>query len=147
MKHILWLTVLFVFIPISMTVANPYQEEPTMSFAIKIPHEITRDYLYNEDPEKCLVPLEIIPLGYGKAGLVPFVTVAEKRQIFETGNREGIIVRVEALMCLCENHHNNRVVIIRALDEKGVMQLIWTNPDVLKNKKEDTDDKPRATRV
>jgi len=147
MKHILWLTVLFVFIPISMAVANPYQEEPTMRFAIKIPHEITRDYLYNEDPEKCLVPLEIIPLGHGGIGVVPFVTVAERKQIVETGKYpEGIEIKVEALICLCKNYHNNRIVIIRALDENGVMQQVWTNPDVLKNKKEEGNDK-RQTRV
>ena len=140
MKHILWLIVLFVFIPVSMIVANPYQEKPTMGFAIQIPHEIIREYLQNEDPEKCLVPLEIIPMGHGKVGIVPFVTVAERRQIVETGKYpKEMTIRVEALVCLCENHKGNRLVMMRALDENGDAQLIWTNPEILKNKEKENE--------
>ena len=111
-----------------------------MGFAIQIPHEIIREYLQNEDPEKCLVPLEIIPMGHGKVGIVPFVTVAERRQIVETGKYpKEMTIRVEALVCLCENHKGNRLVMMRALDENGDAQLIWTNPEILKNKEKENE--------
>lgn len=125
-KKSLWLLVLFILIPVSMIVA-----EEKVEYQIGIPRYIAEAYIISDIPDNCLVPLDFIAISEGVA-VVPFVTVVEKKFMESTGRPSSFFqVILEAIICTCEDHQGNRVQVINGLDENGVMQLLWTNEDVL----------------
>lgn len=149
----LWLIVLFVLVPVSMIVSevsaeNDYKKPPVISLKLSIPHEISVKYLWKNNPEDCLVPLEIIPVidCGGRSGVVPFVTVAQKKEIMRTGIKpEDIVITVEAIICLCNNpnaHKHTCIQLMNALDDRGVMQPIWYNPELLSREKKKVEPPP-----
>lgn len=101
------------------------------TYLFLIPIFIKDKYLIKMDPDQCLIPVEaiIIPGCERQVGIVPYVTVAEKR-LLDTGViPKNFEVTIEAIICVCENHIGNRLIIMRKLDKKGDMQVIYKNPD------------------
>jgi hypothetical protein len=125
----LWLITLFVLVPLSIVVAEEEQEK--VEYQIGIPHYIVEAYIINDDPLKCLVPLDYIAIAK-EVAVVPFVTEGNRRFMESFGIApDNLQVVLECIICTCEDHEGNRVQVINGLDQNGVMQLLWTNPNVL----------------
>lgn len=130
----LWLVTMLVglFYLIVVYSINLLWAEEKVEFQIGIPHYITEAYIKNEDPLECLVALDFIPICKDVA-VVPFVQEGDRRFMEVMGVApEGLQVVLECIICTCKDHKGNRVQVINGLDEDEVMQLLWTNPDVLK---------------
>jgi hypothetical protein len=130
MKYLFWIT-LFVLVPMSMIVSEELPQEK-IEYQIGIPNDIVEAYIISDIPDDCLVPLDFIAITEGCA-VVPFVTVAEKKFMDSMGKTSPMFqVILEVIICTCKDHEGNRAMVINGLDKNGVMQLLWTNPDVLK---------------
>lgn len=90
-----------------------------------------RKYLIKPDPDQCLVPIQAIIIKgcERQVGIVPYITVAEKRLLDIGIVPKNLEVTVEAIICVCENHTGNRLIVIRKLDKNRDMQVIYQNPD------------------
>lgn len=109
---------------------NHNKEVEKKIYIFSTPAFISREYLIKPDPDQCLVPLEVIIIGGCERliGIVPFVTVAEKRLLDMGSIPKNLEVTIEAIICVCENHMGNRLIVVRKLDKKNI-QVIYKNPN------------------
>ena len=133
----LWLVVLFVLVPISMTISSVIAEQ---RLRFVVPQHIKDKYLINIDPDKNLYALPAIRVQDCRITMyiVAFMT-KEHCDLYNPKDRSNMKeewVMAEGICCGCSNHTpTNRLLCFRVrIDGKWKVVYTKEHPEVKKKK-------------